>query len=142
MIRRAIPSALVLSPSAQPFHHSAKSGGALLCPGWTRSPLCRPPRKDLAVIRARSDEIESPLHHHARACRGHPRLSCSSSASKTWMAGTSPAKTPEKWLNPTGICSKHRYERPQPAELRGIVVGSAIDGSLRAFIPDPTDLST
>jgi len=58
------------------------------------------------------------------------------------MAGTSPAKTPEKWLNPTGICSKHRYERPQPAELRGIVVGSAIDGSLRAFIPDPTDLNT
>ena len=32
--------------------------------------------------------------------------------------------------------------RPQPSELRGIVVGSAIDGSLRAFIPDPTDLNT
>src|SRR6516164_1954732 len=32
--------------------------------------------------------------------------------------------------------------RPQPSELRGIVVGNAIDGSLRAFIPDPTDLKT
>jgi hypothetical protein len=28
------------------------------------------------------------------------------------------------------------------ARWRGIVVGSAIDGSLRAFIPDPTDLNT
>jgi 6-bladed beta-propeller protein len=27
-------------------------------------------------------------------------------------------------------------------ELRGIVTGSAVDGSLRAFIPDPTDLDT
>jgi DNA-binding beta-propeller fold protein YncE len=27
-------------------------------------------------------------------------------------------------------------------ELRGIVIGNAIDGSLRAFIPDPTDLDT
>jgi len=26
--------------------------------------------------------------------------------------------------------------------VRGIVVGSAIDGKLLAFIPDPTDLST
>src|SRR5438445_363917 len=30
----------------------------------------------------------------------------------------------------------------QPGELRGIVVGSAIDGSLLAFIPDPSDLNT
>ena len=30
----------------------------------------------------------------------------------------------------------------QPGELRGIVVGNAIDGSLLAFIPDPSDLST
>jgi hypothetical protein len=29
------------------------------------------------------DEIESFLHRHTRACRGHPRLSCGSSASKT-----------------------------------------------------------
>jgi len=43
---------------------------------------------------ARSGEMEAPLHRHARACRGHPRLSCGSSASKTWMAGTSPAMTP------------------------------------------------
>src|SRR5579885_1527222 len=27
-------------------------------------------------------------------------------------------------------------------ELRGIVTGSAIDGSLKAFIPDPADLDT
>src|SRR6266849_5699796 len=37
--------------------------------------------------------IESPLRRHARACRGHPRLSCRVSASKAWMAGTSPAMT-------------------------------------------------
>jgi hypothetical protein len=30
----------------------------------------------------------------------------------------------------------------QPDELRGIMVGNAIDGSLHAFIPDPTDLNT
>jgi hypothetical protein len=30
----------------------------------------------------------------------------------------------------------------QPGELRGIMVGNAIDGSLLAFIPDPTDLTT
>ncbi len=32
--------------------------------------------------------------------------------------------------------------RVQPGELRGMMVGSAIDGSLLAFIPDPNDLST
>jgi len=32
--------------------------------------------------------------------------------------------------------------RVQPGELRGIMVGNAIDGSLLAFIPDPTDLAT
>jgi DNA-binding beta-propeller fold protein YncE len=32
--------------------------------------------------------------------------------------------------------------QPQPGELRGIMVGNAIDGSLLAFIPDPSDLST
>jgi len=37
---------------------------------------------------------------------------------------------------------RNESARPQPGELRGIVVGSAIDGSLRAFIPDPTDLNT
>jgi sugar lactone lactonase YvrE len=37
---------------------------------------------------------------------------------------------------------RNESARPQPGELRGIVVGSAVDGSLRAFIPDPTDLST
>jgi hypothetical protein len=30
----------------------------------------------------------------------------------------------------------------QPGELRGIMVGSAIDGSLLALIPDPSDLRT
>jgi DNA-binding beta-propeller fold protein YncE len=37
---------------------------------------------------------------------------------------------------------RNATSRPQPGELRGIMVGSAIDGSLLAFIPDPTDLST
>jgi DNA-binding beta-propeller fold protein YncE len=32
--------------------------------------------------------------------------------------------------------------RVQPGEVRGIVVGNAKDGSLLAFIPDPSDLST
>jgi hypothetical protein len=27
----------------------------------------------------------------------------------------------------------------QPGEVRGIVIGNAIEGTLRAFIPDPTD---
>ena len=30
---------------------------------------------------------------HGRACPGHPRLTCDTAASKTWMAGTSPAMT-------------------------------------------------
>src|SRR5262245_38654535 len=34
---------------------------------------------------------------------GHPRVSCSNSARRTWMAGTSPAMTAEKWLNMTAI---------------------------------------
>src|SRR5262249_20797555 len=53
---------------------------------------------------------EWPLHRHARACRGHPRLPPPyppplagegrvGAASKTWMARTSPAMTPEKSLN-------------------------------------------
>jgi DNA-binding beta-propeller fold protein YncE len=37
---------------------------------------------------------------------------------------------------------RNAASQPQPGELRGIVVGSAIDGSLFAFIPDPSDLST
>src|SRR5229473_7198453 len=56
---------------------------------------------------ARSDVTESSLRRHARAetprrvtrrgprLRGHPRLSCRASARKAWMAGTSPAMTPE-----------------------------------------------
>src|SRR5882672_5988516 len=31
--------------------------------------------------------MRSPLRRHARACRGHPRLSSRASARKTWMAG-------------------------------------------------------
>jgi len=30
----------------------------------------------MAQLRARFDEMESPLQRHARACRGHPRLAC------------------------------------------------------------------
>src|SRR4051812_16726303 len=36
--------------------------------------------------------VQSPSHRHARAWRGHPRLSFLN-CSKTWMAGTSPAMT-------------------------------------------------
>jgi hypothetical protein len=37
-----------------------------------------------------------PQRRHARACRGHPRLSCCNPESKTWMAGTSPAMTVDR----------------------------------------------
>ena len=37
---------------------------------------------------------------------------------------------------------RNASSRVQPGEQRGIVVANAIDGSLRAFIPDPSDLST
>src|SRR5260370_34452972 len=37
--------------------------------------------------------MDSFPRRHARACRGHPRLSCQASTSKAWMAGTSPAMT-------------------------------------------------
>jgi sugar lactone lactonase YvrE len=33
---------------------------------------------------------------------------------------------------------RNESARVQPGEVRGIVVGNAVDGSLRAFIPDPT----
>src|SRR5260221_4879314 len=39
---------------------------------------------------------ESPRHRHARACRGHPRLSWRAAVSKAWMAGRSPGITPGK----------------------------------------------
>jgi hypothetical protein len=58
--------------------------------------------------RVRSTEIESALLRHARACRGHPRLSCRASTSKAWMAGTIPGSSPGtamtalKWFNVTG----------------------------------------
>src|SRR5258708_36340665 len=63
--------------------------------------------------RAQSDEIELSVRRHARAetphrvtrrgprLRGHPRLSWGISASKTWMAGTRPAMTPERWVDMT-----------------------------------------
>src|SRR5260370_15636121 len=66
------------------------------------------------LSRAHSDEIEPPSHRHARACRGHPRLACGKSASKAWMAGTSPAMTPEKRFRMTAtraICARRRARR-------------------------------
>jgi hypothetical protein len=38
-------------------------------------------------------DVICTLRRHARACRGHPRLAFKKSASKAWMAGTSPAMT-------------------------------------------------
>src|SRR5215471_1879264 len=58
--------------------------------------------------RAHSDEIGSILGRHARACRGHLRLSCEPSVMRTWMAGTSPAMTPSNWINMTGTHSSAR----------------------------------
>jgi len=56
----------------------------------------------------RPNMIESHFYRHARACRGHPRLSCRASASNAWMAGTSPAMTPAKWFDMTKIGLKGR----------------------------------
>ena len=47
----------------------------------------------LAHVPMRSNQTR---RRHARACRGHPRLSCGVPASKAWMAGTSPAMTSEE----------------------------------------------
>src|SRR5262249_40861965 len=45
--------------------------------------------------------------------RGHPCLSYGLSARKTWMAGTSPAMTPNKWFDMTGTrCSATRNFHP------------------------------
>jgi hypothetical protein len=41
--------------------------------------------------------IESALHRHARACRGHPRVFCGNFAD-----GEDPAMTAGKWLNVIG----------------------------------------
>jgi histidinol-phosphate aminotransferase len=59
--------------------------------GGTMQPLdCRGAWFDLIACRF--------CRRHARACRGHPRLSCDSAASKAWMAGTGPAMTPRKTI--------------------------------------------
>src|SRR5258708_15568170 len=47
-------------------------------------------------------ESESPRHRHARACRGHPRLSWRAAVSKAWMAGASPALAPGKLVQGEG----------------------------------------
>ncbi len=62
-------------------------------------------------IRACSDEIEPPLpvmpaQRHPAALRGGDPVFAGihvflASASKTWMAGTSPAMTPDDWFNMT-----------------------------------------
>src|SRR5258708_1992906 len=60
--------------------------------------------------------METPLQRHARACRGHPRLSCELSARKTWMAATSPAMTPNRWLDVMGMRSSRAIEGVTMAE--------------------------
>ena len=62
--------------------------------------------------RAVPDQMGSSLRRHARACRAHPRLSCEPSTRKTWMAGTSPAMTPNKWFIMTGIGCSVYHEHP------------------------------
>jgi len=37
-------------------------------------------------------------------------FSCGRSARKTWMAGTSPAMTPNKWLNATGTSAERKLQ--------------------------------
>jgi hypothetical protein len=89
--------------------------------------------------RACSDEIESILHRHARACRGHPRLSYGASASKTWMAGIGLAMTPEKWFDIIGIRSSRLSENESigafKRELCFVEAGYAPNSNLfREFI--------
>src|SRR5256885_2425721 len=43
---------------------------------------------------------------------------------------------------PDEATRRNASSQVQPGEQRGIVVGNAIDGSLLAFLPDPSDLST
>ena len=52
---------------------------------------------------------------------------------------SSPVSTEEFFDEAT---RRNASSQVQPGELRGIVVGNAIDGSLLAFIPDPSDLKT
>jgi len=58
---------------------------------------CRPREGGDPVITAQSVDVErrANLHRHARACRGHPRVTTKviKRQSKAWMAGTSPAMT-------------------------------------------------
>jgi hypothetical protein len=68
------------------------------------------------------DEMESPLRRHVRACGGHPRLSCGTSATKTWMAASSPAMTLEKWFNTTGT----RFKMGKRLLLFGLLVMSGL----------------
>jgi len=51
------------------------------------------PAAKLSLLNQEVEERGGEKPRHARACRGHPRLSCGLSESKTWMAGTSPATT-------------------------------------------------
>ena len=55
-------------------------------------------------------KLDHFLRRHARACRGHPRLSCDRPASKAWMAGTSPAMTPAKWFKMSGTRNRVRSQ--------------------------------
>src|SRR6266699_1324083 len=83
--------------------------------------------------------MESPLCRHARACRGHPRLpppyppphtgeGREGEPRKTWMAGTSPAMTPNNRFKVTGPRSNMSIERRRFV----LLLGSAIMAAPRA----------
>src|SRR5262249_1467688 len=79
----------------------------------------------------------SSPRRHARACRGHPRLpppyppplageGREGEARKAWMAWTSPAMTPNKWFNLTGMCSRSGITRVTYDMLRGAIFSVAV----------------
>src|SRR5690348_14415448 len=62
--------------------------------------------------------IATSLHRHARPCAGHPRLH-DIAATKTWMAGSSPAMT---WLGRSVWLLGPRLRGDERRELlRGLV---------------------
>ena len=64
-------------------------------------------------LRQIRDSIEPRYTRHARPCAGHPRLTFV--ATKTWMAGTSPAMTKR---NPTYRYCRSRRLPPEPLSAR------------------------
>ena len=84
--RSVMTGSQVSQNSGQPCNNSS-GGPAPVRATWKSAPLAR-------IVWCSIIGVPSlgSLRRHARPCAGHPRL-CSRCATKTWMAGTSPAMT-------------------------------------------------